>query len=1366
LLDEIVIGIRATAGGVKEGVRTAQSEFKKLAKDKAELEKGIELKLKSSGIEKMQEQLAKLNEDKEKLQREIKLKIQSEAVDGLRKDLKNIDEQIRDLEESKKFNLNIDDVINAEMQLATLKLDKKELEEKIEIQIKADDKEAKVKLSDLNKEALKLERTIRLKLQEEGITNARDALHDLNNEMQEMQRQSRDAAVATGALAVAAFKAFSTVKKAVDSGVEAYKELEGAQSRLSHIMGNTMEATSAQVQEIITLTNEYEKIGVISAQAQQAGAQELATYLKRTESLKTLLPVLNNITAQQHGYNAAASQTVTVATMLGKVMEGQVGGLSRWGYYFDEAQKEVLEFGTEAEKVAMIMEFVGASVGGVNEALRQTDTGKLEAMATEAENLNAALGAAIVPMKAYMAEILIPVIRSTKEFVEANKGLVAGMSATGTAVLGVIAFYKAYQAAAAAKIAINTALAASNKAVAASLGPIGLALTAVAAVGVGVFTALVTQARESRRELEKFEDVANRLSALDMNMIDAEALDTLDEAAEELKKLQREMEAMEAKAEEMQDSYLTAADIIREAYLTTGISIDFFAEKVEELGVVYEKTGDDAIDHANRLEAVKAKIEELAGLSEQRRAEIEEEARALENAADGFEEYNKAIDESIKNLQQLETAYEKLSKGERISGQNLMELIRLYPQVAQYIKETGDLTLRNGEILKEVALEEERTARATIEANVRKTEEQIAKTELRIRAIHEEMEALYALRGALGEYDVAFEAQIGVFIGNISKAKAELADLRNQLAEGQASAAAFGSGGFGTGSSSRSKAADKAKDVAKELYEVDRQSYEDAVFFSEMSIREQIRNLEELREKHIEYADGVKKMDRELFSLRRELLRETHQEQLRYIEQISAREGDTFDFARKIELAQKYYGELMEVYAEYPETVKGLMNELDNYILRATAERTRKVAEMERAAVDEIRAAFEANLQAMKRMEELHAARSGLVVDGVEQTFGAQDRLKWAEETLREYDRQIAIIEAKGAEINEAERKWLEQLRKDRAAEYHRIQVITIEAEKEAQQQVTKIFENALRERERALKEHNKAVLAEIKERYAEEIRLAENAAAAEISIYEGRIKEIENLLKEMDRAGQDEDQEDRIKRLQAQLSYEVDDSNRYELEKQIKQEMADFEKRKRRESLDDERSALRDQIAATRSNLAEQKRLIQENRDAEIKMTEETLEAHLEKLEEQLKADMEHNVNVTKDFQQHLKVRGEDTKKFYRAEENKAKENQRVNFDTMSSGTTRIVQMLNDRVNEFAEAGRRAGDAWAREFLDIVFAAIAAAEARSRAEFRSVPASSPLGFSQPVEIHMHQTINAPVASPAQINRETEHMLNNVLRHR
>lgn len=158
---------------------------------------------------------------------------------------------------------------------------------------------------------------------------------------------------------------------------EAYEEAAEAEAKLTAVMRNTMSASTAEIRSIKELCEAQQELGVVEADVQIAGAQELATYLSQTNSLKKLIPVMNDMVAQQYGYHASAENAVNIATMLGKVMEGQVGALSRYGYYFTAAQQAVLKYGDEAQRAAVLAEIVEGSVGGMNEALAATRTGRL-----------------------------------------------------------------------------------------------------------------------------------------------------------------------------------------------------------------------------------------------------------------------------------------------------------------------------------------------------------------------------------------------------------------------------------------------------------------------------------------------------------------------------------------------------------------------------------------------------------------------------------------------------------------------------------------------------------------------------------------------------------------------------------------------------------------------------------------------------------------------------------------------------------------------------------------------------------------------------------------------------------------------------
>ncbi|MBR5093407.1 MAG: hypothetical protein IKX32_08050 [Bacteroidales bacterium] len=204
-------------------------------------------------------------------------------------------------------------------------------------------------------------------------------------------------------------QAMEVAKKAADKMrefTEANRAQQEAEAKLAQVMRNTMGASNDEIASIKELASAQQKLGVIGDEVQLAGAQELGTYLSKADSLKKLMPVMNDMLAQQYGLNASQEQATQIASMMGKVMDGQVGALSRYGYKFDEAQEKLLKYGTEEERVATLAEVIGQSVGGMNEALANTPEGKLQQVANSMGDIKERVGAIWVQIQTKLLPVM------------------------------------------------------------------------------------------------------------------------------------------------------------------------------------------------------------------------------------------------------------------------------------------------------------------------------------------------------------------------------------------------------------------------------------------------------------------------------------------------------------------------------------------------------------------------------------------------------------------------------------------------------------------------------------------------------------------------------------------------------------------------------------------------------------------------------------------------------------------------------------------------------------------------------------------------------------------------------------------------
>ncbi len=209
----------------------------------------------------------------------------------------------------------------------------------------------------------------------------------------------------------------SRLRDTLSGFVAEFREDDLAESRLAQAMRNTMDASDEEIRSIKALAEAQERLGVVSAGVQLTAAQELATYLEYSDSLKTILPVLNDMVAQQLGIGASAESATQIATMLGKVMNGQTEALSRYGYKFDEAQKHILQFGDESERAAVLAEVVEQSVAGMNEALAKTPSGAIAQAKNEIDGIKASIGKAVsgfMPLISAFSEMAIAALGVAK----------------------------------------------------------------------------------------------------------------------------------------------------------------------------------------------------------------------------------------------------------------------------------------------------------------------------------------------------------------------------------------------------------------------------------------------------------------------------------------------------------------------------------------------------------------------------------------------------------------------------------------------------------------------------------------------------------------------------------------------------------------------------------------------------------------------------------------------------------------------------------------------------------------------------------------------------------------------------------------
>lgn len=273
--------------------------------------------------------------------------------------------------------------------------------------------------------------------------------------------------------------------------IEMSEKQAQAEQKLTEIYKSRMGVNKQAVKSTLELASAQQKAGVVGDEVQIAAAQQLATYAKYPSTVNTMLPALNDLLVQQKGLNGTQEDAVGLANLFGKAMMGQTGALKRAGISFTDAQAEVLKFGTEEEKAAMIAEVVQQNVGDMNEEFAKTDAGKIQQAKNALGDMGEEIGAVLLPAVADLVKWfqgnLMPKLQQLINFMKQHPAIAkfALAFAAITAALGpVLMMVGSLISVIGSVIMLAPAL---GGVFAALAGPIGIVVAAIAAaIAVGV----------------------------------------------------------------------------------------------------------------------------------------------------------------------------------------------------------------------------------------------------------------------------------------------------------------------------------------------------------------------------------------------------------------------------------------------------------------------------------------------------------------------------------------------------------------------------------------------------------------------------------------------------------------------------------------------------------------------------------------------------------------------------------------------------------------------------------------------------------------------------------------------------------------
>lgn len=190
--------------------------------------------------------------------------------------------------------------------------------------------------------------------------------------------------------------------------VAAAQKQAGGESKLRAVLKSRTNATANQIKAITKLTSEQQANGVINDEIQMTGAEQLATYVNNADTIKNLIPALNNLTVAQKGFGATSRDAKKVADLMGEGLNGQTDELEKAGLAMNDYQKKVLKSkdSTMEQKATVLTQVIQENVGDANKEAAQSDSGKIQNATNGFQNLQEQVGGSLLPVLAKVSGCL------------------------------------------------------------------------------------------------------------------------------------------------------------------------------------------------------------------------------------------------------------------------------------------------------------------------------------------------------------------------------------------------------------------------------------------------------------------------------------------------------------------------------------------------------------------------------------------------------------------------------------------------------------------------------------------------------------------------------------------------------------------------------------------------------------------------------------------------------------------------------------------------------------------------------------------------------------------------------------------------
>ncbi|RJE90672.1 phage tail tape measure protein [Paenibacillus sp. 1011MAR3C5] len=580
--------------------------------------------------------------------------------------------------------------------------------------------------------AIKVRMELEMNQFKEGMERVRELLESVKNESGETKDKWAELEKSFSALGAGA--AFSGLINTVKSLTEEANQLAFSMNGMSEVA----RTLGISVKETTGLAEELAKKGFISLSEASTAIQTALSSGLNLEQTRELIYATANAAAYNRdahlGWGEAIGQVVS------GIKSGNSGMIESAGITTNLSamhERYATKIGitadrlTEGEKVQAaftgVLENAAQFAGNAEEAL-DSYAGTQMIFNNTLEMARMELGEAFMPALQELMELVMPIIVRFTQWVESNKELVAGLSAAGIGIVGLIAGFTSL-------ITILGAVRAAATALSISFGPIGWVVAALSLAGIGLagYISASNVAAES----------VNKLAIAQGELNDKLSQSPTDRTVEDIKAMQADIEVLNEvldRRSRLMDEYnqrMLDAEEGRGSIENTHALMNL-VDEVKAVDKELKAMGYTATDAKFAVQEMNKAIDESGPAIREMRMEGLQEAAAKQNQ----------ITETKKLADQYESLRNKTGLTAEENGQLtsiVRQLTSTYPSLHAEMDAQGKLLITNEELIRNIIKAEEDSLRYTLTAEAAKRQSLIRTTEASITTAETHLAALTAV---------------------------------------------------------------------------------------------------------------------------------------------------------------------------------------------------------------------------------------------------------------------------------------------------------------------------------------------------------------------------------------------------------------------------------------------------------------------------------------------------------------------------------------------------------------------------------------------------------------------------------------------